>query len=81
MLSSNDGSNYIQVSSLVINIIHAVLGVDKLVRDKPLKTAFGSSEKPFFFCLFYFTSSEELQRNSHKHAYKLRKYKKIQYKT
>ena len=40
-----------------------------------------STSVPFFFCLFYFTSSEELQRNSYKHKYKLRKYNTIQYNT
>ena len=48
VLSSNDGSNFIQiwllVSNLLINIIQ-LMNVDQPLRDKPLKTAFGSTEK------------------------------------
>ena len=40
MLSSNDRSNW------TLSLHSIVLHVDHLLRDKPLKTAFGSSEKP-----------------------------------
>ena len=50
VLSSNDGSNYIQIRLQVFQPCHlhnTVLHVDQPLRDKPLKMAFGSSEKPW----------------------------------
>ena len=48
VLSSNDGPNFIQiqleVSNLYTNI--TVMHMDQPLRDKPLKTVFGSTEKP-----------------------------------
>ena len=48
MLSSNDGSNYIPIRLEVFQPSHlhsTELHVDQPQRDKPLKTAFGGSEK------------------------------------
>ena len=41
-LSLNNGPNFIQIRLLVS---YTVMHVDQLLRDKPLKTAFGSTEK------------------------------------
>ena len=49
VLSSNDGSNSIQIRLVVSNLVitdNTVMHVGKSLRDKLLKTAFGSTEKP-----------------------------------
>ena len=48
VLSLNDGSNFIQIRLLVSNphYHNTVMHVGKSRRDKPLKTAFGITEKP-----------------------------------
>ena len=46
MLSSNDGSNYIQIQVFQTFHLHnTVLHVNQPLQDKPFTTAFGSSEK------------------------------------
>ena len=45
MLSANDGSNFIQIRLAVSNL-NTVMHMDQPLTDKPLKTAFGNTEKP-----------------------------------